>query len=193
MKTKNNHTSKYLNKSSNIIDFFFEYAQLKNLYRQGWLNNNVSERDCESVADHSFGVSLLGYIIAEEFRPDLDSKKIMLLGMLHEIGEIYTGDITPLDNINIEEKTKLELNSVEKVFSKLSNSEKYVNLWLEYERGETSEAKFVKQVDKLEMVLQAHLYEKMNYNNLDEFFVYVKERISSPELKQIFEDLIKSR
>lgn len=49
-----------------IVQVFFEIAQLKNLYRQGWLRNGVSERHCESVADHCFGVAMIGYVIARE-------------------------------------------------------------------------------------------------------------------------------
>ena len=43
------------------------------------------------------------------------------------------------------------------------------------------------------MALQANLYERLNYKNLDEFFPYVQERINSPELKSILESLLKIR
>jgi len=41
------------------------------------------------------------------------------------------------------------------------------------------------------MALQANLYERMNYHNLDEFFLYVQERITSDELKSILDDVLK--
>jgi len=118
----------------------------------------------------------------------------MKLGLFHDLGEIYAGDITPRDGLNSKDRfdrfTK-EHCAVEKVFSHLPNPEKYINLWLEVEREETPEAEFVKQVDRLEMALQANLYERMNYHNLDEFFLYVKERITSDELKSILDDVLK--
>ncbi|MEA3430249.1 MAG: HD domain-containing protein [Nanoarchaeota archaeon] len=194
MKTKNMHTSNLLPKKINpIIEIFFEYAQLKNLYRQGWLKRGVSKLDCETVAEHSFGVALLGYIIAEEYRPDLDSFRVMKLGLFHEMGEIYAGDIIPSDDISIEDKAKKEFQSVQQVFSGLPNAKKYVDIWLEYEHQETPEAKFVKQIDKLEMALQANLYERMEYTGLNEFFPYVEQRISSPELKPILDEILESR
>ena len=191
---KSNHPKKILlEKTHPMIGLFFEFAQLKNLYRQGWLDKGVSELDCETVADHSFGVALLGYIIAEEYRQDLDSQKVMRLGLLHDLGEIYAGDITPREDINPKDRFMKEYNAVQKVFSHLPNPEKYINFWLEVEREETPEAKFVKQVDRLEMALQANLYERMNYSNLDEFFLYVQKRITSNELKSILDDVLKLR
>lgn len=193
MRTKNGHTSKLLTEKTHpMIEIFFEYAQLKNLYRQGWLKRGVSELDCETVADHSFGVALLGYTIAEEYLPDLDSAKVMILGLFHEMGEIYPGDFTPTDNVTADEKTQREYQGVQQVFSRLPNSQKYISIWEDFEFQKSPESKFVKQIDRLEMALQANLYERMNYG-LDEFFPYVQERISSPELKPILDDILKAR
>ena len=194
MRTKNGHTSKLLTEKTHpIIEIFFEYAQLKNLYRQGWLKRGVSELDCETVAEHSFGVALLGYTIAEEYRPDLDSAKVMKLGLFHEMGEIYAGDFTPTDDVTVDEKTQREYLGVKQVFSRLPNSQKYISIWEDFEFQKSPESRFVKQIDRLEMALQANLYERMNYKGLDEFFPYVQERISSPELKPILDDILNAR
>ncbi len=176
-----------------MVEIFFEFAQLKNLYRQGWLKRGVKERDCESVAEHSFSMALLAYAIAEEYRPDLDSAKVMKLGLFHDLGEIYAGDITPVDGVSEEEKARRELEGVRRVFSKLKNGEKYVNIWIEYERGESPEAKFAKQADKLETALQAGLYKKMGCERMEEFFLNNGKQINSPELKEILDDIVKRR
>ncbi|MFA6253424.1 MAG: HD domain-containing protein [Patescibacteria group bacterium] len=194
MQTKNKHSKDlFTEKSHHMIELFFEFAQLKNLYRQGWLKRGVSKVDCETVADHAFGVALMAYILAEEYRSDLDSQKVMLLALFHEIGEIYTGDITPVDGVSLEDKSAREYDSVQKVFSHLPRPAKYVNIWLEYEKQETAEAKFVEQIDRLEMALQANLYERLDYKNLDEFFEHAQRRITLPELKPILEELLKTR
>ncbi|MDO8530276.1 MAG: HD domain-containing protein [bacterium] len=176
-----------------IIGIFFDFAQMKNLYRQGWLDLGVSRADCETDADHIFGVALMGYVIAKEHRPDLDAKKVMELGLFHELGEIFVGDLTPRDNISREERKRAEFEAVKKVFSKLSNPQKYIDVWLEYEHRKSPEAEFVTQIDKLELALQASVYEKVGYKNLDEFFTYYKERITSPELKHILDTIISNR
>ena len=58
------------------------------------------------MADHCCIVAMLGYAIAREYRPDLDPARVMELGMFHEIGEIYAGDIGPHDGISLEEKAR---------------------------------------------------------------------------------------
>lgn len=62
---------------------------------------------------------------------------------------------------------------------------------VEFEKLE--EAKFVKQIDKLEAVLQALFYEKIQDKKLDEFFIYTEKQIKSPELKSILIDVLKIR
>ena len=194
MKTKYQHTSELLSEKTNpIIEIFFDFAQMKNLYRQGWLDFGVPKEQCETDADHIFGVALIGYVIAKEHRPDLDARKVMELGMFHELGEIFVGDLTPRDNVPREVRKKMEGEAVQKVFSKLANPQKYIDVWLEYEHEKSPEAVFVKQVDKLELALQASVYEKLGYKNLDEFFTYYKERIIAPELKAILDEITKVR
>ncbi len=194
METKFVHTTELLRSDTNqIIELFFGYAQLKNLYRQGWLERGIPKLDCETDADHCFGVALLAYVIAEEYRPDLDISKVIKLSLIHEIGEIYAGDIKPSDGVSLEEKSRREFEAVNKVFSKFPNPDKYINLWKEYDAKKTPEAIFVAQIDKLETALQANLYERLNYGGLDEFFPYVNDRLSSPELRKIFDDLVNTR
>ena len=193
METKTRHTRSLLKEPAHpMIELSFEFAQLKNLYRQGWLKRGIPKLRCESVADHSFSVALLGYVIAEEHRRDLDSNRIMKMGLFHEIGEIYAGDITPSDGINLEDKSAREYAAVQKVIPSPS-FQKYLQVWKEFEDQKTPEARFVGQIDRLEMALQANLYERIGFTGLDEFFPYVQERISSPELKAIFDDLIRTR
>jgi putative hydrolases of HD superfamily len=194
MITKYTHTRELLpEKTHPMIELFFEFAQLKNLYRQGYPNHGIPLIKCETDADHTFGVALLGYIISDEYRPDLDSMKVMKVGLFHELGEIYGGDITPRDNISADEKFAREYASVKKTFSGTKLAVRHVQIWLEYARQETPEARFVKQVDKLETALQTNLFERLGHRGLDDFFPYMQERISSPELRYIMEDLLKLR
>lgn len=192
MITKNKHSRELITgKNHPILELFFEFAQLKNLYRQGWLKRGIEHVNCETVAEHSFSVGLLGYVIAEEHRQDLDSLRVMKLGLFHEMGEIYAGDIIPSDKISKEEKFAREYAAVQKVFAHLPNSRKYENIWMEFEKKETPEAIFVGQIDRLEMALQANLYKQMGYGGLEEFFPYVQQRITSPELKSIMDEILK--
>jgi putative hydrolases of HD superfamily len=198
MKLKNENPVKYLEGSAPaIVTLFYEYAHLKQLYRQGWIieerNTGIPYEKCETVAEHSFGVAFLCCIIANEHFPDLNLEKIIKTALIHDIPEIYSGDITPNDNKSREYKAKKELVGFEKVFSKFEGYSGYLELWKEYENQSTPEARFVRQIDKLEMGLQASLYEKQGYKNLDAFFRDVEKSLTHPILKEIFDYVIKQR
>ena len=172
-----------------IIEAYFEFVQLKQLYRQGWLHNGILLENCESVAEHSFGVALLALVLADEYSVELDTAKVIRIALIHDLGEIYAGDFTPADNIDKKDKYTLEKKSVAKVLEKLPNGFKWIALWEELEIGESAESQFVKQLDKLEMALQASVYEHQGIADLSMFFTSANKGLSSVELKLIFSKL----
>lgn len=178
---------------SPIIRAYFEFNQLKQLYRQGWLKRGVPKERCESVAEHSLGVAVLACWLAEAYYPQLDQSRVMRLALIHDFGEIYGGDIIPGDDISDEEKYRLEFESVERVFKRLPNGGEYIALWGEFEDGQTPEAQFVRQVDRLEMGLQASVYEHQGYENLGEFFGSAREALLDPNLIELLQEIIELR
>ena len=172
-----------------IIEAYFEFVQLKQLYRQGWLHKGISLENCESVAEHSFCVALLALVLADEYSVELDTTKVIRMALIHDLGEIYIGDFTPEDKIDINYKYELEKQSIVKVLDKLPHGFKWIALWEEYEIGESAESQFVKQLDKLEMALQASVYEHQGLADLSVFFNSVNRRLSSVELKFILSKL----
>lgn len=71
-----------------------------------------------------------------------------------------------------EDKFMREKQACEEIFGTLGeeNSKYFMQLWLEYEAGETYEAKIVKDLDRLEMIQQAWVYEQKENVNLSEFY-----------------------
>ena len=47
-----------------ILDFFKTAANLKKIYRQGWIDK-LSLDTPESVADHSYSMALMGMVISD--------------------------------------------------------------------------------------------------------------------------------
>jgi putative hydrolase of HD superfamily len=170
-----------------LVQAYFELCHLKQLYRQGWLRRGVPPVQCESVAEHSFGVATLALWLAKAYFPDLDECKVLRMALLHDIGEIYTGDIIPGDEMAAEEKHKLEARSVQTVFGRRPDGDAYLRLWEEFEQGSTAEARFVRQIDRLEMALQAGVYAAQGFPGLDEFFDTARGELDDPELVTLFE------
>lgn len=171
-----------------IVRVFYEFNHLKSLYRQGWLRAGIPKAHCETVAEHSLGVALLALFLADAYCPELDKGRLVRMGLLHDFGEIYAGDIVP-GKMSLTDKHELERQSVERVFGRLPNGADYLAVWEEFERGETAEARFLKEIDRLEMGLQASVYEQEGFGDLSAFFESTDRALTTLELRQILEDL----
>ncbi len=191
METKNRILE---NESSDpLLKLFYESFHLKNLYRQGWLKRGIPKEKCESVADHSFGVVLMSFIIAKEHFPELDISKVMSLALIHDLPEVFTGDHTPSDNVTPKQKEVGESKAFKQLFSGFKGADGYQKLWKEYSKQSSAEAKFVAQIDKIEMVLQASIYEKMTRHDLQDFYDSVLSVITSPKLRKILQQITSER
>ena len=176
-----------------IISTYFDVCHLKQLYRQGWLLREIPPGFCESVADHTFGVAILAMFLAKAHFPNLDQAKLLQLALIHDVGEAHVGDIVPGAGISLNEKYQLEKESVSLIFGDLPRREEYLSLWEEYEQGKSSESRFIRQIDKLEMALQASLYEHQLGFDLGDFFASAGKAIETDELKKILVELESSR
>lgn len=113
------------------------------------------------------------------------------MAVIHELGEIDGGDITPHDGIDKEEKHRVEEKGIRKMFAEFTEGREYLELWLEFEENRSPEAKFAKQIDKLEMAMQAAVYSKQYDKNLDEFIESARERIANKQLISFLDELKK--
>lgn len=175
------------------IKTYFEMSHLKQLYRQGWLRRGISPERCESVAEHSFAAALLAYWLARAEFPELDAEKVLCMTLMHDLGEVYAGDIIPQDQIDSQTKRELEQQAVRQIFNNLPVGDAYIKQWDEFEAGSTPEAQFVRQIDRLEMAFQAFLYEHQGEQNLQEFFDSADEALQDPRLRRVFEILLSCR
>jgi putative hydrolase of HD superfamily len=82
-------------------------------------------------------------------------RKVLEMCLIHDFGEAYEGDHPafnkqPDDKVSIEERAVLKI--VEPLPKKMQH--KTLNIWKEYEDCQTEEAKLVKALDKLEVLIQ---------------------------------------
>lgn len=148
-------------------EFFAQAFTLKHLDRAGWLR--VGIQNPESVASHSWGLALLCLKLAPK---ELDVQRILSIALVHDLPEVITGDITPHDNISKKEKQRLEKDAAQRLLP----ADLY-ELWLEYEENQTPEARFVHQIDKLDMLIQAENYSKKA--DTSEFITSAKEKLGN--------------
>lgn len=180
------------------VEFARVLGRLKVTPRTGWVRRGVPK--WESVADHSWRVAALSLLLPKDF----DLTKCIAMGVLHDVAETMTGDICPEDNVSKEEKARMEAEAMEKIASILqrvdrdgrnddsaeSNAEKLMSLLHEYERRESKEAIGVKDLDLLDMILQANEYEERFGLDLSEFFGGTPvARFRTPSLKSVAQEV----
>ena len=174
-----------------ILDFLKTAINLKKISRQGWIDK-LSLDNPESVADHSYSMAIIGMVISD--LQNYDSEKIIKMILLHDLAESKIGDHIP-EQLSKEEKNKLENNAFDEIIKNLPNLIKlqYSQIWQEYQKNNSPESKIVHQIDKLEMTLQAKIYEKDGYsqNKLESFFESARIGITDPKLKELFTKIIK--
>jgi len=173
------------------IDFFHEVGKLKRLKRTGWVREGIP--DVESVAEHTYRVSVMAMILGK----NLDMEKLLKMALIHDLAEGTVGDLVierglKKDSEAKDKKEKLEKETMKNLCSKIKREDLF-ELFLEYENQKSEEAIFLKDMDKLEMALQAYEYEKAHKKNLGEFFKNVKERLKDQELIKLFDEIILKR
>ena len=121
------------------------------------------------------------------------------MALVHDLAEVIVGDITPDDNEPEAEKHRREARAMNEICQINANGtsdsalQEILELWQEYDRGETPDAKFVKDLDKLEMLLTANEYEQEQNLDLQEFFDSTEGKWRTEEIQALAELLVKQR
>ena len=135
-------------KPQQLIEFMGVIEKLKCNTRHSWTSSGRRE----SVAEHSWRLSVLAMLCADEY-PELDHDKLIRMCLIHDLGEALTGDVPSFYKTEQNEMT--EAQAWEQIFAMLP--EPYANefraLYQEMEAKETPEAKLYKALDNMEAVI----------------------------------------
>ncbi|MHA1143608.1 MAG: HD domain-containing protein [Candidatus Helarchaeota archaeon] len=168
-------------------EFFQKTIELKKIKRQGWLDHEIQFNRIESVADHVFGVALLCYCMTDS-REETQEKAIAG-ALVHDIAESIIGDISPKSGVSQALKFEKEKNAMIQL-NELIKADVLAE-WLTLEEKSSTWARLVKQLDKIEMLIQALIHETKNMPaKLDDFWnVEFKDEI----FKKMKNELVKLR
>ena len=148
-----------MDRAKSVVKYYVLCNKLKNVIRTGWKDWRVSGDRLESVAEHIYGVQMLAIAMKSQYEYDIDLEKVILMLAIHELEEIYIGDLT-LFQISKEEKEKLGHEAVSKVLEGLLEKDEIKSLIIEFDERMTKEAVFAYRCDKLECDLQSKLYDE---------------------------------
>ncbi len=161
------------------LEFLLKSFEIKEIKRKGWLRK-VGIENPESVASHSFGIALLALV----FLDDPELFRLLKMAIIHDLAEVIIGDLTPEEKR--EDHAKLKLEAFKHLISPLSE-EKRRKLLEVFE--EASRDELFKELDKLDMAIQA-LYYKLKGYPKEKLYEFTKINLKNPTLRKIHEEVI---
>lgn len=146
----------------------------------------------ESVAEHSWRIALMAYFVRDEF-PEADMDKVIRMCLIHDLGEIFTGDIPTFLKTEADEKKEEALLQEWVGSLPAPYAEEMRQLYQEMEAQETAEAKIYKAMDSLEAVIQHNESDITTWseNEYDLQMTYGNNRVGFSEYLQKLREKIR--
>jgi len=184
---------------SNLQNFHNFFTYIFCIFFLHRVNHNIQLP--ESICDHMYRMAIASILLnynsdPSNSPPALNISRCLLLSLVHDIGESLTGDIVPMDPMGKTEKQRREKLAMEQIRDTLLPNpagEEIYQAWEEYEQQQTAEAKVVKDLDRLEMILQAYEYESKQLINLSTFYESVRGKIRHPIIQKWAEEIEQRR
>jgi len=167
--------------NAGLIRFFVSAGRLKSEPRRGWVLK-LGMQNPESVADHSYRVALMAMVYCDA--RGLDAEKAMKMALLHDLPEALVGDSIPGERPP-KKKRAMEWAAMRSLLKDLPRSvaKEYLSIWREFEDQASPEAELVRQLDKVELAIQAHEYKRDDpVNDVEEFFRSARKGVVDAEL-----------
>ncbi|ORY83646.1 HD domain-containing protein [Protomyces lactucae-debilis] len=181
--------------TSTVLPFVHLLEKLKTTKRAGWLNESLC--NTESIADHMYRMAMLTLLCND---PALDKTRMMALALVHDLAEAIVGDITPRDNVPKLEKQRLEQAAMEHICTvtlpvgHAGARRDIMSLFEEYEERASPEARYVKDLDTFELLVQVTEYEvREGFRKNLGHFLDGKETISHPQVRAWRDEALKER
>lgn len=154
---------------SNILDLYqliLEMTKLKQVFRT---TQSAPDRR-ESTAEHSWSATMIVVVLMNDLKKEfveIDELKTIKLTLIHDLVEIYAGDVFAFDVTARKEKEKLEVEALKQLIGIAPDFGKQLHdLWYEFEIKESIEAKIAKAADAICPLFQ-RLQVKQSYIPID--------------------------
>lgn len=136
------------------LAFIRELDRLKSVYRQALVKSENNR--FENSAEHSWHICMIAHVLQEYVEKPVDVDRVVRMLLIHDVVEIDAGDTFAFSSTAaLEQGAEKELQAVERIFGLLPDHQRdeLIGLWMEFEKGETNDAKYAKAVDRVVPVL----------------------------------------
>lgn len=172
--------------SRDTIGFLYEIGLLKRYKRTGW--SQVGVPLPESVADHSFRVSVVASVLAA--MEGADPQRAAFLALWHDSQETRTTDLPHLTKNYVSAAANEQVTRDQVAPLPPSVAGMISAAVAEYEAAETQEARCARDADKLECLLQAREYQEQGHSNVQSWIDSSLAALTTASAKQLAHEAI---
>ena len=134
------------------LEFVLEIDKEKNIFRQTHLSGHGRN---ENDAEHAWHMAIMAYLLREYSNEEVDTAKVMLMCLIHDIVEIDAGDTYAYDEEAVKTQKAREDAAKNRIFSLLPDDQKaeMIALFDEFEDYSTAESRFAHSMDNLQPII----------------------------------------
>jgi len=182
-----------MNDAAEIARLLLHGNQLKRTARTGWVQRGVV--NAENVAAHSYGVAFTALILAQLSDETLDLSKLLTMAILHDLPEGLTTDIpSPAWRyLPPDIKLTVERGALSDILAGLPFQDDLQAVWEELHAGQTAEARLTHDADKIDLYIQAYIYEQQTGNRQLAEFWRDEPAFYSPAAQAVYDWLCEER
>ncbi len=129
------------------LKFIENIDSLKNTYRKCLIMSGQRE---ESTAEHSFSLAMSVLCLSQFSNQKIDVTKTVKMALFHDLAEALLGDTFHYDK-NTKPQETSEGDALKQILSPIATTElstEIYELWNEFENGNSSEAVFLRGLDR---------------------------------------------
>lgn len=167
-------------KEDSIINFLFEASTLKKLKRTGW--QILGGENEENIAEHSFMVAVICYILAEKLKANIE--KVLITALFHDFSETRTGDVYKLANLYVKADEK------KAIVDSLSALPNLMKIMINY-HSDNLENNIVHDADVLALCIELKKLIENGVMNAGEWFNANKKRLRLEYSKKLLTEIWK--
>jgi len=169
----------------NIVNLLFKANILKNIPRSGYHFLGAGK---ESVAEHSFSVSFIAFVMSQ-IEPDVDALKLIAMCLVHDLPEAKTGD---LNYVQKKYVTADENKAVEDITRNLPFGSSLADLINEFNADRSLEAKLAHDADQLALILDLKALSDIGYDPPKKWLPFALKRLKTKTGQTLAQTIMKT-
>ncbi|MBV1929759.1 MAG: HD domain-containing protein [Gammaproteobacteria bacterium] len=140
-----------MNPIEHVLEFMIEIEKLKDVHRK---TRPVGLDRYENSAEHSWHVCLSALMLKDYSNEPINIDRVIKMLLIHDLGEIDAGDtiIYASETKELKEKEEAGIKRILNILPE-GKADQYLSLWLEFELGESGDAKYAKAIDRVPPLL----------------------------------------